>query len=195
MQARQQQRNKRTAAHVFWTDTLILLPKAVFVMTRTTYQTGQGTVTVTLERRPDGAITATVGDRSFEVTAADMGDGSWLLEHGGRQMQYYTASDGQRRFVQRAGGPVYALSVAGQMGRRRGSTTAAEGTLTAQMPGQVVEVLVLAGDAVVAGQPLMILEAMKMEIRVAAPADGTVREVFVAKGATVERDQQLMTLE
>jgi biotin carboxyl carrier protein len=164
-------------------------------MSQTTYQTGQGTVTVTLERRPDGAVTATVGDRSFELTAVETGDGSWLLEHNGRLIQYYTASDGPRRFVQRPGGPVYAVTVSGPAGRRRGSGGAAEGALTAQMPGQVVDVMVKAGDAVMAGQPLVILEAMKMEIRVAAPADGTVREVFVEKGTTVERDQQLLALE
>ena len=56
---------------------------------------------------------------------------------------------------------------------------------------QVVQEL----DAVLAGQPLIILEAMKMEIRVAAPTGGTVREVLVKKGDVVEREQQLLALD
>ncbi|NOG48992.1 MAG: acetyl-CoA carboxylase biotin carboxyl carrier protein subunit [Chloroflexi bacterium] len=58
------------------------------------------------------------------------------------------------------------------------------------MPGQVVDVLVKAGQTVTAGQPLIVLEAMKMEIRIGAPTDGIVREVLVKKGDVVDRDQQ-----
>jgi biotin carboxyl carrier protein len=164
-------------------------------MAQVTYQTGQGTVKVTLERKSDGAVTATVGEKTYNLTAAQNADGAWLLEHSRRLLQVYTASDGMRRFAQVVGGPVYALSIAESASRRRGGASAGEGRLTAQMPGQVIDVLVKPGEAVTAGQPLVILEAMKMEIRVAALADGTVREIFVNKGETVERDQQLLTLE
>lgn len=174
---------------------VILLPKATRVMAQTTYMTGQGMVKVTMERLSDGAVTATVGDQTYTLVAAQAGDGRWILNHQGRRVQVHTAMDGMRRFAQIEGGPVYALSVAEPSSRRRSAAAAGHGKLTAQMPGQVVDVLVQPGDAVMAGQPLVILEAMKMEIRVAAPADGTVREVFVAKGDTVERDQQLLALD
>lgn len=164
-------------------------------MAQVTYQTGQGTVRITLERKVDGSVMATVGERSYDLSATQTADGGWLLEHGDRRVQVYTASDGMRRFAQVVDGPVYALSVAEPSSRRRSGAAASEGRLTAQMPGQVIDVLVQAGEAVSAGQPLAILEAMKMEIRVAAPADGVVREIFVQKGETVERDQQLLALE
>lgn len=163
-------------------------------MSQTIYETGQGTVKVSLERRPDGAVTATVGDRTYELTATPQADGSWGLEYGDRRVTVYTAREGQRRFVQVADGPVYALQVAEANPRRRSGAGSQTGQLTAQMPGQVVEVLVSVGDSVMAGQPLVILEAMKMEIRIAAPADGTVGEVFVKKGDVVERDQQLLVI-
>lgn len=164
-------------------------------MAQVTYQTGQGTVRITLERKVDGSVMATVGERSYDLSATQTADGGWLLEHGARRVQVYTASDGMRRIAQVVDGPVYALSVAEPSSRRRSGAAASEGRLTAQMPGQVIDVLVQAGEAVSAGQPLAILEAMKMEIRVAAPADGVVREIFVQKGETVERDQQLLALE
>ena len=164
-------------------------------MAQVTYQTGQGTVKVTLERKGDGSVMATVGEHTYDLTATQQADGGWLLEHGHRRVQVYTASDGLRRFAKVTGEPVYALSIAEPASRRRSGAAAIEGKLTAQMPGQVIEVLVQAGDAVTAGQPLVILEAMKMEIRVAAPADGTVRQLFIKQGETVERDQQLLTLE
>ncbi|EHK83100.1 acetyl/propionyl-CoA carboxylase, alpha subunit [Saccharomonospora azurea SZMC 14600] len=63
----------------------------------------------------------------------------------------------------------------------------AEGSLTAPMPGAVARVAVAVGDEVRAGQPLLWLEAMKMEHRVAAPVDGVVTELAVAPGTQVEQ--------
>ncbi len=63
----------------------------------------------------------------------------------------------------------------------------AEGALVAPMPGTVVRLAVSVGDEVRAGQPLLWLEAMKMEHRVTAPADGVVTELAVAEGAQVEQ--------
>jgi propionyl-CoA carboxylase alpha chain len=54
------------------------------------------------------------------------------------------------------------------------------------MPGTVVRVAVAEGDAVTAGQPLLWLEAMKMEHQIAAPADGVVSEVNVSPGQQVD---------
>jgi biotin carboxyl carrier protein len=69
------------------------------------------------------------------------------------------------------------------------------GDLTAQMPGQVVETLVSDGESVASGQTLVILEAMKMEIRIAAPADGVVKKVLVSQGDIVDRGQPLVEME
>jgi propionyl-CoA carboxylase alpha chain len=71
-----------------------------------------------------------------------------------------------------------------------GSALAA-GSLVAPMPGSVVRVEVAAGDAIAAGQLLLVLEAMKMEHPVTAPAAGTVTEVAVAAGQQVTGGQVL----
>jgi len=74
------------------------------------------------------------------------------------------------------------------------ASEAAPGTLTAPMPGMVTEVLVAIGDKVEAGQPLLRLEAMKMQHTVQAPTAGAVSELSVAKGQQVEAGAPLVTV-
>jgi biotin carboxyl carrier protein len=70
---------------------------------------------------------------------------------------------------------------------RRGAIAAAgSGLVTAPMPGKIVAVLVHAGDVVAAGQPVAVLEAMKMESTLTAEIAGTVAQVHVEAGATVD---------
>lgn len=77
--------------------------------------------------------------------------------------------------------------------RRRGDDEmSTSGTVKALMPGRVVRVLVGKGDAVRKGAGLLILEAMKMENEIQAPADGTVDELFVTPGQTVEAGADLV---
>jgi biotin carboxyl carrier protein len=66
-----------------------------------------------------------------------------------------------------------------------------EGTVRVAMPGLVVKLLVAEGDAVVAGQPVLIVEAMKMENEVKAGRDGIVEKFHVAEGESVEADAVL----
>jgi 3-methylcrotonyl-CoA carboxylase alpha subunit len=75
------------------------------------------------------------------------------------------------------------------------ATVATQATLTAQMPGTVLRVLVAEGDAVAPHQPLLVLEAMKMETPVTSPHDATVRRVLVAEGDQVATGAPLVELE
>ena len=69
-----------------------------------------------------------------------------------------------------------------------------EGDVTTSMPGTVVDVLVKEGDKVKAGDPVLIIEAMKMENEVQAPVGGTVDQVNVKKGDSVNPDEALMEI-
>ncbi len=68
------------------------------------------------------------------------------------------------------------------------------GRLTAPMPGKVVSIAVKAGDKVTKGQPLAVMEAMKMEHTIAAPQDGVVGEVLYAPGDQVSEGAELLRL-
>lgn len=76
--------------------------------------------------------------------------------------------------------------------RRREDEMGGGGKVKALMPGRVVRVLVAKGDVVKKGTGLLILEAMKMENEIQAPADGTVEELFVEPGQTVEAGADLV---
>ncbi|WP_066273285.1 acetyl/propionyl/methylcrotonyl-CoA carboxylase subunit alpha [Hydrogenophaga palleronii] len=75
-----------------------------------------------------------------------------------------------------------------------GETAAEGGRLTAPMPGKVVSFAVKAGDTVTKGQALAVMEAMKMEHTIAAPADGTVAELLYAPGDQVNEGAELLKL-
>jgi 3-methylcrotonyl-CoA carboxylase alpha subunit len=76
-----------------------------------------------------------------------------------------------------------------------GEGAAEGGRLTAPMPGKVVAFLAQAGDAVKQGQPLAVMEAMKMEHTISAPRDGTVAELLYAVGDQVDEGGELLRLE
>ena len=69
------------------------------------------------------------------------------------------------------------------------------GDVTTPMPGRVVKVLVAEGDKVNAEDPVIVIEAMKMENRVAAPIEGTVKAIYVNEGDAVNCDETLIRLE
>ncbi|MBC8058190.1 MAG: acetyl-CoA carboxylase biotin carboxyl carrier protein subunit, partial [Rhizobiales bacterium] len=68
------------------------------------------------------------------------------------------------------------------------------GGLAAPMPGKVIAFLARAGDLVVKGQPLAVMEAMKMEHTIAAPRDGRVAELLYAVGDQVSEGGELLRL-
>ncbi len=66
-----------------------------------------------------------------------------------------------------------------------------DGRVKAPIPGLITRILVEPGASVQAGQPLLVLEAMKMENEIRAPFDGVIKTVGVAIGQTVVRNQLL----
>jgi pyruvate carboxylase subunit B len=68
------------------------------------------------------------------------------------------------------------------------------GTVYALMSGSIKSIAVQIGQTVHAGQPLLILEAMKMENEITAPQDGTVKQIHVSEGAKIKKNEALVTL-
>ena len=68
-------------------------------------------------------------------------------------------------------------------------------TVTAPLPGRIIELKVKVGDAVKAGQEVAVLEAMKMENAITSDFAGTVKQILVRQGQTVATDAVLMEIE
>jgi biotin carboxyl carrier protein len=151
--------------------------------------------TVSFDLTPSGkSYRAAMGDQTFNIEILQAEDGKLHLLIDGKRITAYISSEGVRRWVTIDGQTILLTTSSGV--RRRGhSGQHAAGELTAPMPGQVRAVNVSEGDVVAKGQTLLVLEAMKMEIRIHAPQDGIVKKLFVRAGETVEREQMLIEVE
>ena len=121
--------------------------------------------------QPNGAIRLEDG-RTHLAWAAISGDSRWVFIDG-------------EVFVFENGRPA----------PRRRRTSTAQGSLTAPMPATVRQVVVSPGARVQQGDVLLVLEAMKMELPVRAPGDGTVTTVRCRQGELVQAGQELIELE
>jgi acetyl/propionyl-CoA carboxylase alpha subunit len=131
-----------------------------------------------------------VGDTTARVHAWT--PSSIDAEVGGRRTSARVTLTGSRLFVQAVRGTV-TLDVVPRFVVPGASATV--GGFIAPMPGVVIDVRCQAGDDVTAGQTLIVLEAMKMEHHMNAPADGRVAEVRVVKGQQVENGAVLVVFE
>ena len=154
------------------------------------YEHKGDTHSIKLEKQPDGTFLATIGEQKYTVSATQMPDNAWLLHVDGKRYLAHTTTEKEMRFVH-VDGVQYQLEKSAGRRRRTGSSSTL-GSLKAEMPGQVIDVRVSEGDSVTEGQVLVVLEAMKMEIRLTAPYDGTVAKLFVSQGDIVDRSQLLV---
>ncbi len=153
------------------------------------------TCTIDLARLSDDQWRAVINDREYIFTTHALSDGGWQLHLDAARVTAYTAAEGDRRYVY-VNGVQYMLEVEQDIVSRRATGgRSSTGRLTAQMPGQVCAVSISTGDSVSRGQTLVVLEAMKMELRVTAPIDATILRVLVQPGDVVERDALLVELQ
>ncbi len=151
------------------------------------------TYQIDLERTADG-LRAQIDGQPHAVEILDDQSGQLTLRLDGRRVTLYWAVDGPTTWVSMGGCSFRLEKPAPRRARRAGEGDGSE-SVRAPMPAQVRAVLVEPGEAVEKGQTLLLLEAMKMEIRVKSPLAGRVTRLLAAEGQTVDRDQPLAEIE
>jgi biotin carboxyl carrier protein len=138
------------------------------------------------------AIRVRVDGRELAAEFTPNADGAGVLALDGRRYPVFAARRNDSILV--AVGPAsFEFNTAEAASRRRARGLAAA-EIIAPMPGKVLKVLVRAGDLVAAGQPLVVIEAMKMETMLAAESAAIVKQVRVEEGQTVDHGAVLIEL-
>jgi len=139
-----------------------------------------------------GSYTLAVAGQALPLQWAVSAIGALDLQLGAQRVVANIYKNGDLAHVFTAQGAIQIVAVDALA--HAGETHAEGGRLTAPMPGKVVSFAVKAGDAVTKGQALAVMEAMKMEHTIAAPADGTVAELLFAPGDQVTEGAELLRL-
>ena len=163
------------------------------------WRDGEREVAVIARRRRDGSVGLELPGGTLEGRVRRGDDGRLAVGLGG---DTFTAAVVRR---QTADGVDYTLFADGTSRRLRlvdpldvtqyETAGAAEDKVRSPLPGKIIDLRVKPGDKVSKGQPLLVLEAMKMEHTLAAPADGTVKSVRYAVGEQVAEGAELVEFE
>jgi 3-methylcrotonyl-CoA carboxylase alpha subunit len=148
--------------------------------------------TALLTFRHDGSLWLEAGGVAGPLTVGRFPSGEFELDFAGNRQTVNVYLDDATAHVFAAKGATKITAV--DRLAHAGDTQAEGGRLTAPMPGKVVSFAVKAGDKVSRGQPLAVMEAMKMEHTIAAPADGTVEELLFAPGEQVGEGDELLRM-
>jgi len=135
-----------------------------------------------------------VDDRAIEAAAIALGSSSGTLRLDGRPTRFlYERSGTKLRIALR--GECFEFDLSGESRSKRGAGAHGNPETRSPMPGKVLQVTAKPGLEVSPGDPLLILEAMKMENVLTAEIAGTVKEVHVAAGDMVEPGKLLVLVE
>ena len=161
------------------------------------------TVSVSMERGAPGRYRVTIDGEKHEVDVARIGTLglSLLLDPASgisRDVQIAPVGRNGELLVRIDGRTIGATVNGNRTGRTAVDASAhahGEQSVRAPMSGRVVRVLIAAGDTVIARQPVVVVEAMKMENELRAPKAGRVKDVAVNPGDSVEAGRVLVTIE
>ena len=162
------------------------------MMQRVSYTHRGEEVEVGYLSRRDGAFSCESSGQLVEARVIGSANGQIEIEIGGLRATFLVTTDGARHWVQSAAGEVAFVEVPRFP---QPMQEQAAGGYAAPMPGKIVAVNVEAGQAVGAGEVLVVLEAMKMEHRVTCSEPGVVKEVFVTAGQQVDAGQVMLVIE
>jgi len=160
---------------------------------------GGETRSIELRELSDEVYEVTIDGRTVHVDVARSGKTIYSVLEDGKQFEVIIDESGARGFDVLVGGQLLHLQAFDERSRLLAATAKATASgpqrVESEMPGKVVKIAAPAGTAVVEGQGVVILEAMKMENEIKSPIDGVVKEMGVAEGQTVESGALLFVVE
>ncbi|MBC5762870.1 acetyl/propionyl/methylcrotonyl-CoA carboxylase subunit alpha [Ramlibacter albus] len=133
----------------------------------------------------DGFTTVRVGDAQFRIALRPLGNGLWQWECGG-EVRTLAASRRDSSLFLQAGGASHELQVSAYLARAAAGS-AGSGELRTPMMGTILATHAVVGQRVRAGDAVVTMESMKMEMRICAEHDSVVASLSVVAGDTVER--------
>ncbi|MBP7184599.1 MAG: biotin/lipoyl-binding protein [Saprospiraceae bacterium] len=141
-------------------------------------------------------------DASFQIDSLGTGNKTYNVIHNGHSYsaELMSINHNAKQAKVKVNGRIHHITVTDdfdELIKKMGLTEKKgqlSGDIKAPMPGLVLEINVSEGQSVAKGDPLLILEAMKMENIIKAPADGVVSKILVKKGAPVEKGLLLMQI-
>ena len=150
---------------------------------------------VELTRR-DGVLEISLDGKPLDADAVEVVPNTFSVLLNGESHQIRVAPRGDGTLILYTGLAEYHAEVGDPRSwrGRRHSTLEAEGRqqITAPMPGKVIRLLVKPGDSVVAGQGLLVVEAMKMQNEIRSPKSGKVEKLFAQEGQAVNAGEVLV---
>ena len=142
----------------------------------------------------------TLDGKSFNWDIVELADGYFHILHNNKsyKAEVVKADKASKTFTFKINNHIHTAEVKDKFDlllEKLGMNNNAAGkvnTIKAPMPGLIIDMKVKSGDTVKAGDPLLILEAMKMENILKSPGEGVVKSVKAKKGDTVEKNQVLI---
>lgn len=166
-------------------------------------QVGEAEATVEILARDEARVRVRIEDadgaRELSFAFAQQADDGRVavIAEDGRVTTATTRRTGTHDVDVTLGFDVHAVRVIDERDAWMGAGDAAGGSgdVSVAMPGRVVKIVAAVGQEVAQGEPVMIIEAMKMENELKAPRAGVVSAINVAEGDSVEADRVLMTID
>ncbi len=153
---------------------------------------GGGEFEVEILAREGARVRATIGGREISAALEPAADGAVVIDLGGARHRVFGAKVRDRILV--ASGPASFEFKQVEEGRGHGHHALTSHEITAPMPGKIARILVSEGQQVAAGDPVAVMEAMKMEIPLPCESDATIKKVRVSEGQMVDHGAVIVEL-
>lgn len=149
--------------------------------------------------RTDGEVEVTVDGRSYKVDSSEPEKGVFLLRTDNAVNEAIVSESHENAYRVRLGADEFEVKILDPKrlrGSAAGDNSGADASeIKTAMPGRVVRIIAVPGTAVTKGEPVVVVEAMKMQNEMKSPKDGVIAEIRFAEGDTVNAGDILAVIE